>query len=108
MDIDCPGDSVTYNCSIVSNTEYLHLIWTVIFPDEMPVTVIYDGLSLVGNVNNLDYNITSTLITIREEYIESIIKINLLSNVSQDNSLIECSIEDLANESMILNLEQSG
>ena len=107
--IDCPGDTVYYNCSILSNSENVHLYWNVTFPGLMPISIFYDNTS---NVNIMDYwsmNISSILLDYRsEEYIESIIVLTVLQNFSMNGTEVICGITDLINESVIVQLDTSS
>ena len=108
-DIDCPGDTVSYNCSILSNSENVHLYWNVTFPGLMPISIFYDNTS---NVNIMDYwpmNISSILLDYRRgEYIESIIVLTVLQNFSMNGTELICGITDLINESVIVLYDSSG
>ena len=94
--IDCPGDTISYNCSIKSNTEDLHLLWTVEFPDTVWSTIemIYDSLMNLGDVNLLDMDVSTTLLEIKEGFIQSSITLTVL-NDSMNGTTVKCSIADL-------------
>ena len=116
-DIYCPGDTISYNCSIVSNTETPHLIWSVILPGLTPINLTYDSTSNPNTISHIDMNISATLtelITtattefVNKVYIESIIVITVLKNVTMNGTKLECSILNLDAKSTILFVNTSG
>ena len=95
-DIDCPMDTISYNCSILSNSETVHLIWRVTLPGGMLINITYDNTSIPNNIDNLAMGIDSTLTTYRiDEYIESIIVLTVIRNVILDGNILECDISNL-------------
>ena len=115
-DIDCPGDFISYNCSIFSNSETVLLTWRVTFPDfpMMPFTITYDEQSLVDNGNNdyisLNTGYSSTLLTdyVQDEYIKSILVFELSSNITFNDTKVECESADLDNMTTYLSINSSG
>ena len=116
-DIYCPGDTISYNCSITSNTETPHLIWSVTLPGLTPISFTYDSTSALNDIHYLDMNITVTLTKlntiattqfVNEEFIESIIVITVLKNVSMNGTELECSITDLGSDSAVVFVNTSG
>ncbi len=108
-DIDCPGDTLSYNCSVQSNSENVHLTWTITIPNNMPIDITYDSTSMLNESEYFDESITSILTDIRsDEYIESVLTVTLLSNVSLNKSRIECNIADLGNNSILVLVITSG
>ncbi len=108
-DIDCPGDTLSYNCSIQSNSENVHLTWTITLPDNIPIVITYDSISMLNESNYFDENITTILTDFRsDEYIESVITVTFLGNVSLNESRIECNIADLSSESILVLVVTSG
>ena len=109
--IDCPGDTVSYNCSIESNTEDLHLLWTIEFPDTFgnTIEVIYsdDSLLNLGRVDSLDMNVSTTLVEIREGFIQSFITLTVL-NASMNGTIVKCSIADLDSDAVTIIVNTSG
>ena len=91
--IDCLGDTILYNCSIVSNAYNLRLTWVVIFLGQPPITITYDADSVRDTVNLLGMNVSSTLTELRtSDYIESVITLTFLSDVSYVNkTMLECN-----------------
>ncbi len=108
-DIDCPGDTLSYNCSIQSNSENVHLTWMITVPDNMPIVIAYDSTSMLNENNYFDESITTILTDYRsDEYIESVITVTFLGNVSLNESRIECRIADLSSDSMLVPFVTSG
>ena len=113
-DIDCPGDIISYNCTVESNTEALHLTWTVTFLDFTTISITYNSTSELNQINNLDMNITSTLISVTDEHLESLLMLTLVKDVDMDGILVECSIRDifldtnLDNNSVFVEVNTSG
>ena len=103
LDIDCPGDTKIYNCSIHSNSEMVHLVWNIILPDFMPLTIIYDNTSILNKIDSLDISFLTMVTNYNSgEYIESIIFFNVLGNITRSGTLLECSISDLDTESLTI------
>ncbi len=75
----------------------------------MPVTITYDNTSILNNMDNLAVGVNTVLTTYRrDEYIESIIVLTVVRNISLDRTMIECSISDLVNDALTLFINSSG
>ncbi len=86
-------DTISYNCSIVSNSERVHLTWTVTLPGSMPVTITYDNTSILNNMDNLAIGVQTMLTTYRrDEFIESLIVFTILRNIVLNETMLQCSI----------------
>ena len=108
-DIDCPGDTVTYECRVQSNSEMVQLMWLVTFPGQKAITMFYINDSYVNITSNLGMNISTTLTQYTvDESIESKITITVLRNVSMNGTLVECRSEDLGRETEILYVNSLG
>ena len=96
-DTDCPGDTIHYQCSVMSNSETVQLTWRVTLPGMMPVNITYDSTSLPNTVDtDFGYNITTILTDfIPDMYIESTIVFTVLSDVDLNQTLLECISEHL-------------
>ena len=108
-DIDCPGDTLTYNCSIESNSETLHLTWNITFPEEMPIYFTFNSTSIL--FTRYDWNIGVSAFLTRysdQEYVESIVTFTLLDNVTLNGTKLECRIADLDNEVIAVSLNTLG
>ena len=107
-DIECPGDTVPYNCSITSNSEAVQLTWRVTLPGMSPLNVTLDNSS-ISTVQHLGVNITSVLIEFRtDEYAESVIFFTVLSDVAMNGTKLSCISEDLNEESATVFFNISG
>ncbi len=105
-DIDCPGDTISYNCSIQSNSETVHLMWSVTLPGSTPLSIIYDNTSVINSMDNLAMGVSTVLTQYRrDEYIESMIILNILG--CNDSDLL-CSIGDLESMSAYLSSVNSS
>lgn len=93
--IDCPGEIITYNCSILSNTENLLLTWSIDFPENLSLTITYDMFSFIGDMDDLGWNVTATLTDYTSDYIKSRLEIIVPKSFEINRTKVECSIEDL-------------
>lgn len=111
-EIDCPGDTITYRCSIESNTEELHLLWSVTFPnDHMPFEWVYDCNSTIGVMDDLEMSISASLLDCRivDGYIESTLTLTVLGlDVNMNGMVVECSIGDLDDKNVTVLINISG
>lgn len=89
---NCPGETISYNCSIISNFEDLHLTWTISMSELMSQSFTYDINSTLDTINNHFMGTSSVLTRYDGEYIESQLMILL-----QRHTLVEvnCSIADI-------------
>ena len=98
-DIDCPGDTISYICSIASNAYNLRLTWVVIFLGQPPITITYDADSVRDTVDLLGMNVSSTLMEFRaRNNIESVITLTFLSDVYANKTMLECNFAGLTND----------
>lgn len=108
-DIDCPGDSITYRCSIQSNSEMVQLMWLVTLPGQETITMLFVDGSYINITSYIGMNITTILTQYTmDESIESEITLTLLRNVSMNGTLVECKSEDLGREAETLYVNSSG
>ena len=108
--IDCPGDTITYNCSIDTNTEYLSLTWTVNLPGQTPINVTYEAMPplSLGDVNQLlDRSISTSLVELSEGNIQSTITFVVLGSYMNGTTL-KCSIASLDSDMDIILINTSG
>ena len=107
--IECPGDSIPYNCSIHSNSETIHLIWRVTLPGQMPFNITYGHYTNLNSVDSLNYFITTTLTQyISDEYIESTLNMTVVADIPINQTQLECFIGDLGNNSVYVSVNISG
>lgn len=93
--IDCPGEIIAYNCSILSNTENLLLTWIIDFPENLSLTITYDIFSFIGDMDDLGWNVTTTLTYYTDDYIESKLEIMVPKSAEINRTKVECRFEDL-------------
>ena len=109
LDIECPGDTIPYRCSVSSNSEMVQLRWLVAFPGQDTITVLYTSGSTQNAVDYIGANVTSSLLQYRsDEYIESVIVLTVLQNVSMNGTLLVCKSEDLTSENAGVYVNTSG
>ena len=108
-DIECPGDTIPYICSVQSNSENIMLMWLVTFPGKAPLTMTYTNFSHAETLNSLGMNVT-TVVTNNEmgDFIESVIVLTVLRNVSMNGTLVECRSEDLDSVIVTVHVNTSG
>ena len=100
----CPGDIIPYNCSIQSNSETVHLTWRVTIPGEMPINITY--YNITDEITNLNSFITTTITDFRSDMlIHSMLEVSV---AIADQILLECSIDDLQNDSTTVVINTSG
>ena len=108
-DIECPGDVLSYNCSIQSNSETVHLVWRVTIPDTMPVNVTYDSTSTTSELYVLNDHISTTLRDfVDNEYIESILYLTIVADVPLNETKLECFIGTIGNDTVYVTVNTSG
>lgn len=106
-DIECPGVTIPFNCSVQSNTETIHLIWRVTIPGQLPLNITYDGSSAVNMDTELHDFIVSSLDTVRVDYIEAFLEFTVNTNIDFNSTTLECLIQGLGNESATLYINAS-
>ena len=96
-DINCPGDTISYRCSVVSNSETVQLTWRVTLPGMMPVNITYDNTSISNTVDTVFGNNITTILTnfTVDTYIESRIVFTVLRDVILNGTMLECLSEHL-------------
>ena len=99
-----------YQCSIMSNSETIQLTWHVTLPGMMPVNITYDNTSVLNTADtDLGYNITTTLMNITVDmFIQSSIVFTVLRDVDLNQTVVECSSEDLDSSIIPLVVSISG
>ena len=109
-DIDCPGDTILYNCSIESNSENIHLTWTIKFPGFVPIEITYNSTSIPGDVDYLDMNISVKLIDFMyQDIIQSTLLLTQLNKIPMNGTEVQCSIAPvLANDTVTVFINTSG
>lgn len=108
-DINCPGDTILYNCSVLTNAETVELIWQVTLPNMMPINITFDESSNLFTTYNLDMNISAMVIDyVPDQYIESIITITVLEGLDQNGTELMCRKSDLDREIITVFVNTAG
>ena len=96
-DIDCPGDTISYNCSVESNSETVELTWIITLPNEFaPINITYNSTSLLNQRDQLDIYVNSTLTEYtHDQYIETLITFTLFEDVDINGTELQCRSSDL-------------
>ena len=110
LDIECPGDTISYICSVMSNSERVQLTWRVTLPGGMTANIIYDNTSIINTMVDIGINsIATTLISYtRNENIESTIVFTVLADVDLNVTMLECISEDLGSDSDTIFVDFAG
>ena len=107
--IECPGDTITYRCSINSNSETVQLEWMITFPGQGTFMMLYNDPGQLNSVDDLGMSITTMLTEYRrDEFIQSDLVLTVLQNVSMNGTVVECGTEDLASENASVHVNTSG
>ena len=95
-DIECPGDIISYVCSVHSNSENVQLKWHILFPRQSPIEILYDHASTTNIADTLKLGVETTLTNFtRDNYIESLLELTIIKGVPINGTEIECSSENL-------------
>ena len=92
-DVDCPGEtiSISYNCTIETNSETPNLQWIITFPGEMPLNITFNS-TYESTFSYLGMDVSATLTEFTSEYITSEIVLEVVSD-NLDGTELECSID---------------
>ena len=109
-DIECPGDTIPYRCTVQSNSEMVELRWLVTFPGQDTITMfLYTNDSERNVAMYMPMNLTARLIQPGDdENLASEIELTVLQNVSMNGTLLECKSEDLASENETVYVNTAG
>ena len=109
--IDCPGDVISYNCNIHSNSETSHLIWRVTLPGLMSTNITYDSSSEPNSEHTLHpFDFITTVLTeyMNDKYILSTLTLEVQPTYPANLTSLECFIGSLVNDSVYVVLNSSG
>ena len=86
------------------------LEWDItFFGQSVPVSIEYNSTSLENITENLSANVTSSLTNFtNDEYIESLLILELARNNSLNWTLVECFSGDLDTDSLLITTDSSG
>ncbi len=113
-DFDCPGDTISYNCSILSNSENITLEWSLVKSnfDQDLIFSEFDAGSTLNEPRSSGPAISFILTEyVVDEYIESILDFTVGTNSTIyiiNLTLITCGISDLATASVDLIVNLAG
>ena len=109
-DIDCPGDTISFNCSIGSNSESVELTWQITLPDQLvPINITYNSSSLFYERDRLDIYANATLTKYAHgRSIQSLITFTILKDASINGTEVQCSSSDLDSEAVKILVTISG
>ena len=102
--INCPGDKLSYNCLIQSNSESLHLTWRITTPGSTPVTIDVNS-TFIDSIDTYDITLDNYE---QDALIESTVDLTVGTDNSLELTLLECSIGELSNTSIVVFLNMSG
>lgn len=110
MEIECPGDTISYNCSIQSNSETLHLTWQVLLPEQSPINIThYKNASIPSDLHNLSGIINSTLTDFSSgQYIESALVLTIVADITINQTQLSCIIDNIGNDTVHVFVNKSG
>ena len=105
-DIQCPGDIIPYNCSILSNSETIHLIWLITIPGMMPVNITYSNMT--SGSNNLTPFISTSVTDFQnDEFIQSTLKFTVQPSIPTLQFNIVCAITGLGLNTTVVRVNSS-
>ena len=107
-EIECPGDTIPYNCSVQSNSENVQLTWRVTLPGMMFINITYDDTSNRNAMDSFGMNIITALNIYENERIESSITFTLLIGLVTNGTVVECMSEGLDSDSVVVIVMQQG
>ena len=115
LPIECPGDVVSFRCSVHTNSENPQITWQITPPAFAVSEVItYNGSSILGLVDVSPLGIARVTLTqfanisTVTTYIESVFEIMLLPDIQLNQTFLQCSTENLSNDSLYVDFNTSG
>ena len=107
-EIDCPGDTISYNCFVQSNSETVHLTWRATLPGVMPANITYDNSS-EPNTEYIFHPFSIILTEYRsDEYAASTLLLTVQPTFETNQTFLECFASGLSNDSVVVALKSSG
>lgn len=108
-EIECPGDTIPYSCSVLSNSENIILTWRITLPGQTPIEMTYDNTSSFNTIDYLGINISTTLTVYdRESAAESIITLTVLNSALINGTELKCRSADLDSVTTNIYVNKSG
>ena len=79
-----------FNCSILSNSEYIYLTWEITFPGETPVLFTFDNSSTQNVMMDYGVGISAVFTEYsRDEYIKSNVQLTVLQE-DMNGTVVTC------------------
>lgn len=101
----CPRASVFYNCSFYTDARFLNLTWHITYPQQTPVSIMYDHQSAVNYTQPFSSTIQSSLKRYRaNEYIESLLSLEFGND--SVGPTVQCSVDTIPTAQLSLILYQ--
>ena len=105
-DIQCPGDIIPFNCSILSNSETINLTWFINVPGMAPVNITYSNIS-TGIHDLASYSSTTLTDFHSDEYIRSTLEFRVQPGIPILQFNLSCLITGLGLNSTIVHINTS-
>ena len=94
-DIHCPGDIIPFNCSILSNSETIHLTWSFAIPGMVPIADITYSNITSGSDLLTSYISTSVTGFQSDQYIHSTLEFTVQFGIPILQINLMCAITSL-------------
>ncbi len=106
--IDCPGNTISYSCSITSNSDSITLIWTLLIPGLDVISSEFGAESALNESRTFGPNVSFTLTEyVNGEHIVSILVFTVGMNVDINQTSISCEIPSLATDTIDLKINSA-
>ena len=106
-DIRCPGDIIPFNCSILSNSETIHLMWLFTIPEMMSKNVTYSNTTS-GRDTLTPYLSTYVTDFQSDQYIHSTLEFTVQPGIPIDEFTLNCSISGLGFNTTVVHINSSS
>ena len=105
-DIQCPGDIIPFNCSILSNSETIQLTWLITFPGMTPLDITY--FNATSDNDDLTQGVFTTVTDFqRDEYIFSTLEYIVQPGIPVVEFNLSCSITSIGLDTIVYNINTS-
>ncbi len=109
--VDCPGDTISYECSVVSDRSPLFLTWIITFPNNLgliPITITYNMSSTINSTSTFPMDTSIRFTDMGAVYLVSAISFSNLIDDGLVGTEIQCKREDAEMMTKILQLVTIG
>ncbi len=107
-DIDCPGDTISYICTVQSGSPSIQLEWIISFFERKTRGVLYNNRSILQDQTVLDFNTRTSLVSSERGYLESVLIFTLATGVTLNGTELECGIDNIDSETDTVSVNKSG